>query len=49
MGKPLKNPPVYFTVVQVRFNAVLNLREKYLPEIQDGLRKMGYLLISTQS
>lgn len=42
MGKPLKNPPVYFTVVQVRFNAVLNLREKYLPLIQDGLRKMGY-------
>jgi uncharacterized protein (TIGR04255 family) len=42
MGKPLKNPPVYFTVVQVRFNAVLNLKEKYLPLIQDGLRKMGY-------
>lgn len=42
MGKPLKNPPVYFTVVQVRFNAILNLKEKYLPQIQDGLRKAGF-------
>jgi uncharacterized protein (TIGR04255 family) len=41
MGTPLKTPPVYFTVVQVRFNAVLKLAE-YLPTIQDDLRKCGF-------
>jgi len=41
MGTPLKKPPVYFTVLQVRFNAILNLTE-YLPSIQDQMRKSGY-------
>lgn len=41
MGKPLKNPPVYFTVAQVRFNALLKLAD-YLPSIQEGLRKAGF-------
>lgn len=41
MGEPLKNPPVYFTVAQVRFNAVLKLAD-YLPSIQESLRKAGY-------
>lgn len=41
MGTPLKNPPVYFTLVQVRFNAILKLSE-YLPSIQDEMRKLGY-------
>lgn len=41
MGTPLKNPPVYFTIVQVRFNAVLKLSE-YLPSIQDAMRKNGF-------
>ena len=27
MGPPLKKPPVYFTVVQVRFNPVLKLTD----------------------
>ena len=48
MGKPLKNPPVYFTVAQVRFNKLLKLSE-YLPTIQDGLRRAGYPAFSTQS
>lgn len=30
MGEPLKNPPVYFTVAQVRFNMLLKLAD-YLP------------------
>ena len=33
MGTPLKNPPVYFTVAQVRFNPILKLAE-FLPAIQ---------------
>ena len=41
MGTPLKNPPVYFTVAQVRFNALLKLAD-YLPSIQDDMRRAGY-------
>lgn len=41
MSPPLKNPPVYFTVVQVRFNALLKLSD-YLPSIQESLRKADY-------
>jgi uncharacterized protein (TIGR04255 family) len=41
MGVPLKNPPVYFTVAQVKFNAVLKLSE-FLPTIQERFRLNGY-------
>lgn len=41
MGKPLKNPPVYFTVAQARFNTLLKLAD-YLPAMQEGLRKAGF-------
>lgn len=41
MGVPLKNPPVYFTVAQVKFNAVLKLSE-FLPTIQEQFRLNGY-------
>lgn len=41
MGSKLTHAPVYFTLAQVRFNAVLNL-ENYLPEIQDHLRREHY-------
>ena len=41
MGTPLKNPPVYFTVAQVRFNKLLKLPE-FLPTIQEHLRKAGF-------
>ena len=37
MGQKMNNAPVYFTVVQVRFNPVLNL-ESYLSTIQDRMR-----------
>jgi len=37
MGKKMSNAPVYFTVVQVRFNPVLNM-EGFLPSIQERLR-----------
>ncbi len=37
MGKRMSNAPVYFTVVQVRFNPVLNM-EGFLPSIQERLR-----------
>ncbi len=41
MGDKWKNPPVFYTVAQLRFNPVLNM-EKYLPEIQDGMRLRGF-------
>jgi uncharacterized protein (TIGR04255 family) len=41
MGMPLKNPPVYVTVAQVRFNAVLKLAD-FLPTIQERFRTSGY-------
>jgi uncharacterized protein (TIGR04255 family) len=41
MGTPLKSPPVYFTVVQARFNALLKLAD-YLPSIQEAMRKAGF-------
>jgi uncharacterized protein (TIGR04255 family) len=41
MGTPLKNPPVYFTVVQARFNALLKLAE-YVPSVQEAMRKAGF-------
>lgn len=41
MGEKWRNPPVFYTVAQLKFNPVLNM-EKYLPEIQDRLRKRGF-------
>lgn len=41
MGAPLKNPPVYLTLAQVRFNPILKLAE-FLPAIQEGFRQTGY-------
>ena len=47
MGAPLSNPPVYFTLAQVRFNPILKLAD-YLPEIQEGFRREGYPDFETQ-
>jgi uncharacterized protein (TIGR04255 family) len=47
MGALLKNPPVYFTVAQVRFNAILKLAE-FLPAIQERLRNAGFPDFSVQ-
>lgn len=41
MGTPLKNPPVYFTVAQVRFNPILKLDE-FLPAVQEAFRHLRY-------
>ena len=41
MGEPLKSPPVYATVAQVRFNPVLKLAD-FLPDIQEGMRRAGF-------
>jgi uncharacterized protein (TIGR04255 family) len=41
MSPPLKTPPVFYTVVQVKFNAVLKFSE-FLPAIQESFRKAGY-------
>lgn len=41
MGKRLKAAPVFFTIVQVRFNPILTL-DAYVPQIQERLRKEGF-------
>lgn len=41
MGKKLRDAPVYYTVAQVQFGTVLNLKE-YLPHVQDGMRKWQF-------
>jgi uncharacterized protein (TIGR04255 family) len=41
MGTRLKAAPVFFTIVQVRFNPILSL-EAYAPQIQERLRKEGF-------
>ncbi len=41
MGTPLKNPPVYLTLAQVRFNPILKLGD-FLPSIQESFRQAGY-------
>ena len=41
MGKPMSNAPVYYALAQVQFNPVAAM-DKYVSEIQDGLRKKGY-------
>ncbi len=41
MGAPLKNPPVYLTLAQVRFNPILKLGD-FLPSIQESFRHAGY-------
>ncbi len=41
MGTPLKNPPVYLTLAQVRFNPILKLAD-FLPGIQENFRHASY-------
>ncbi len=41
MGTPLKTPPVYLTLAQVRFNPILKLTD-FLPSIQESFRQAGY-------
>ncbi|HEV7217436.1 MAG TPA: TIGR04255 family protein [Terriglobales bacterium] len=41
MGKKLNAAPVFFTIMQVRFNPILTL-DAYVPQIQDRLRKEGF-------
>jgi uncharacterized protein (TIGR04255 family) len=41
MGAKLKNPPVYLTVAQVRFNSILKLAD-FVPAIQESFRKAAY-------
>lgn len=41
MGTPLRNPPVYFTLAQVKFNPILKLDE-FVPTIQEAFRRAGY-------
>lgn len=48
MGNPLKNPPVYFAIAQVRFNALLKIGE-YVPTIQEAMRKAGFPGFVTRS
>ena len=45
MGNPLKKPPVYFTLAQVRFNTILKIRD-FVPSVQEGMRKAGFPVFS---
>lgn len=40
-SKKLNNAPLFFTIIQVRFNTILTL-DTFVPKIQDRLRKAGY-------
>ncbi len=37
----LKNPPVFYTLAQVKFNTI-SLMSEYVPKLQDKLRRTGY-------
>lgn len=41
MGQKMRQAPVYFTLVQARFNAILAL-DSYVPQIQDHFRLQGF-------
>jgi uncharacterized protein (TIGR04255 family) len=41
MGTKMKQAPVYFTIVQVRHNPILQIGN-YAPDIQERMRKAGY-------
>ena len=41
MGKKMRHAPVYFTIVQVRFNPIMAL-DDYAPKIQDRMRREGF-------
>ena len=41
MGRKMRQAPVYFTLVQARFNAILAL-DSYVPKIQNQLRVHGF-------
>jgi uncharacterized protein (TIGR04255 family) len=47
MGTPLKTPPVYFTLAQVRFNPILKLAD-YVPSIQESFRRAAYPAFESQ-
>jgi len=41
MGKKWRNPPVFYTLTQTKFNPITQL-EEYIPKLQDKLRRSGY-------
>ena len=41
MTKILKNTPIFYALIEVRFNPILKI-ESYIVSIQDTLRKIGY-------
>ena len=48
IDKPLTNAPVYFSVIQARFNAVVAM-EQYVGKIQDLMRKEGFVSFRPES
>lgn len=41
MGEKWSNPPVFYTLAQIKFNPIAQMDE-YVPELQDRLRRIGY-------
>ena len=48
MGEKWRNPPIFYTVAQLRFNQILNM-ERYVPEIQDLFRLRGFPVFSQEA
>jgi len=47
MAGKLKNAPLFYTIVQIRFNPIVQMKE-YIPKIQDQLRR-GYPDFQTEN
>jgi uncharacterized protein (TIGR04255 family) len=47
MNEPMSNAPVYYALAQAQFNPI-SAMAKYIVEIQDVLRRVGYTLFETQ-
>ncbi len=48
MSMKMSNAPVYYALVQARFNPVTTIGTKYINDIQDAFRLMGYTLFEPQ-
>ncbi|MDH5553080.1 MAG: TIGR04255 family protein, partial [Nitrosomonas sp.] len=48
MSKKMSNAPVYYALAQAKFNPVTAMKTKYINDVQDTFRLMGYTLFEPQ-
>ncbi|SER46205.1 TIGR04255 family protein [Nitrosomonas sp. Nm51] len=48
MSKKMSNAPVYYALAQAKFNPVAAMGNKYIKDVQDAFRLMGYTLFEPQ-